>query len=124
MMRGEFQILYDEGPDALYALFQQKEQTITALSARVQSLEDQLRKDSHNSSKPPSSDGYQKKPVSLRKPSGKKPGGQPKHPGDTLCLSDNPDRIIPHTPETCSFCGEGLSTVPAIGFERRHVNRH
>ncbi|MBE0616708.1 MAG: hypothetical protein IH608_02115 [Proteobacteria bacterium] len=71
MTRAEFQVLYDQGPDALYTLFQQMEQTITALTARVQALEDQLRKDSHNSSKPPSSDGYQKKPVSLRKPSGK-----------------------------------------------------
>lgn len=121
MTRAEFQVLYDQGPDALYALFHQMEQTIAVLSTRVQTLEDQLRKDSHNSSKPPSSDGYQKKPVSLRQPSGKKPGGQPGHPGTTLCRSDSPDATVPHIPETCSHCGECLANVPECGSERRQV---
>lgn len=49
---------------------------VQALSARVQELEGRLRKDSHNSSKPPSSDGLAKKPRSLRESSGRKPGGQ------------------------------------------------
>ncbi len=121
MTREEFQVLYDQGPDAMYALFQQMEQTITALSARVQVLEDQLKKDSHNSSKPPSSDGYQKKPVSLRKLSGKKPGGQPGHPGTTLCLSDDPNTTLRHAPPTCSFCAASLAHAPVEGYERRQV---
>ena len=121
MTRAEFQVLYEQGPDALYALFQQMEQTIAALSARVQALEDQLRKDSHNSSKPPSSDGYKKKPVSLRQPSGKKSGGQPGHPGTTLCLSDDPDTTLQHAPETCSFCAASLANAPVGGYERRQV---
>ena len=45
--------------------------------ARIAELEEQLHKNSHNSSKPPSSDGYEKPaPKSLRKKSGKKAGGQ------------------------------------------------
>jgi hypothetical protein len=72
---------YLQGEEAVVALF---EQTIVQLAERVQALEDQLAKNSHNSSKPPSSDGLKKPaPRSLRKPSGRKSGGQPGHKGHT-----------------------------------------
>lgn len=80
-----------EKEDALIlALFEQVKQVerlmamVQTLSARVRELEGQLRKDSHNSSKPPSSDGLAKKPKSLRQSSGRKPGGQAGHEGTTL----------------------------------------
>ncbi len=73
---------YLQGEEAVIALF---ERTIGQLATRVQALEDQLAKNSHNSSKPPSSDGLKKPaPRSLRKRSGKKSGGQPGHKGHTL----------------------------------------
>ncbi|SRR6266849_4443514 len=49
---------------------------IEYLHERVRALEGQQAKDSHNSSLPPSSDRFVRPPKSLRKKSGKKPGGR------------------------------------------------
>lgn len=71
----------------------------------IANLQEQLNKNSHNSSKPPSSDGYKKPaPKSLRKPSGKKPGGQKGHKGQTLQFTAKPDEVISHMPTACSVC--------------------
>jgi len=76
---------YREGEEAVVSLFQRGSETITHLAERVQVLEDRLAKNSGNSSKPPSSDGYPKpSPKSLRKRHQKKSGGQPGHSGHTL----------------------------------------
>ncbi len=78
---------------------------IQDLLARVSALEEQLAKNSRNSSKPPSTDGYAKPaPKSLRTSSGKTPGGQTGHPGHTLSPVETPDRILVHLPESCP-CG-------------------
>ena len=66
---------------------------VTVLAERVQELEARLAKDSHNSSKPPSSDGLARKTKSLRRRSGKKPGGQIGHRGETLRLVATPDAV-------------------------------
>ena len=67
------------------------------LRDEVQSLKEQVAKDSHNSSKPPSSDGLNKpKPKSLRPPSERPTGGQPGHPGQTLRMVAKPDRTVRH----------------------------
>src|SRR5512142_2160817 len=57
---------------------------IDSLQERIKTLERQQAKDSHNSSLPPSSDRFVRPPKSLRKKSGKKPGGQQGHPGHHL----------------------------------------
>jgi transposase len=61
-------------------------QLVEQLQARVQELEARLAKDSHNSSKPPSSDGLKRKTKRLGTKSGKKAGGQPGQRGETLHL--------------------------------------
>lgn len=72
---------------------------------RINELENQLNKNSNNSSKPPSSDGYAKPaPKSLRKKSGKKPGGQNGHKGSGFKLMKDPDEIINHMPDKCAEC--------------------
>ena len=82
-----------------------KEQ-VEQLQEQVKQLTSRLAKDSHNSHLPPSSDRFarKKKARSLRKSSGKKPGGQPEHPGETIQWSSYPDEIILHTVSACSHC--------------------
>ena len=92
-----------------------------ALSERVKSLESQVNKNSNNSSKPPSSDGFKKKTKSLRTKSGKKPGGQEGHEGKTLELTENPDEIIVHTVDKCDICGESLQDVAPERYIVRQV---
>ena len=88
----EIREIYRQGEDAVVVLIQQLIAMNKALEARIQTLEDQLAKNSRNSGKPPSSDGYGKPaPKSLRKRHGRKSGGQPGHPGNTLKAVDQPD---------------------------------
>ena len=64
---------YLHGAEAVLALVRPLTALILNLQARVDALEDQLGKNSRNSSKPPSSDGLQKpRTRSLRTSSGKK----------------------------------------------------
>jgi len=97
-----------------------QQQQIDTLLFRLKELEDRLGKDSHNGNKPPSSDGL-KKPVSLRKPNGRKPGGQHGHPGRTLEFAEEPDHIVVHSPTCCEGCGTDLQSVPAKTVQRRQV---
>jgi transposase len=98
----------------------QREQ-IAALVARVQELEARLAKDSHNSSKPPSSDGLKRKTKSLRHKSGKKPGGQLGHRGETLRLVATPDEVVEHRPAHCAHCQTPLADAEVVLRERRQV---
>jgi len=91
------------------------------LTARVQHLENQRATKSHNSSKPPSSDGFDKKTKSRREKSGKKAGGQPGHPGQTLRMVPNPHHTVPHFPDRCPCCGEALADVEATDVKARQV---
>jgi hypothetical protein len=77
----------------------------------VKSLENQIKTNSNNSSKPPSSDGLKKKTKSLRKPSDKKTGGQPDHEGHTLEQVENPDEII-------EYIFTGSTVNPTLTFYR------
>ena len=104
---------------------QQREQ-ITTLLERVRDLEARLAKDSHNSGKPPSSDGFKRqlpRTRSLRRKTGKKPGGQLGHTGETLHLVAKPDEIVEHRPSLCATCQAPLEAgaVTVVGCERRQV---
>lgn len=81
------------------------QQKLDAATAKISDLEERLNKNSQNSSKPPSTDGYKKpNPKSLRKPSGKKPGGQDGHKGHNLKVDAEPSEVIQHMPSACAGC--------------------
>jgi len=96
---------------------------VSALQSRIKELENRLATNSRNSGKPPSSDGPGVKPhpKGQRTPSGRKPGGQPGHPGSTLRLVEAPDEVKVYAPAHCRECGESLAQVAATRKERRQV---
>ena len=96
---------------------------ITALMARIAELERRLGLNSSNSGKPPSSDGLKKpaRVTSLRERSGKKPGGQKGHKGETLRQVTDPDAVVDHYPPACSMCGVGLDPETSVGHSVRQV---
>lgn len=94
---------------------------VRLLSERISELEGRLAKDSHNSHLPPSSDRFHRQPKSLRKKSGKQPGGQSGHAGNTLKLSEIPDLVIVHPVDACQHCQHDLHEVASLVVERRQV---
>ena len=98
------------------------EKKIEEQDKQIQHFRDITSKDSHNSSKPPSSDGYKKKTVikSLRKKSTKKSGGQNGHPGTNLTMSFNPDKTEPLKVHICNNCGSN-EHLKIIGHKCRQV---
>jgi hypothetical protein len=83
-------------------------------------LRARLGQNSSNSSRPPSSDGPAKPaPKSLRRRCGRRPGGQPSHPGSTLARVSDPDDVVRHEPQACAGCGEGLAEALAVAPRER-----
>ena len=97
-------------------------ESLAALQAQVEDLAAQVKSNSRNSSKPPSSDGLAKPaPRSLRGKSGRKPGRPKGQPGATMELTDHPDKRVRHRPATCGCCGKSLKGAEVTAVERRQV---
>lgn len=118
---------------------------VAHLKERCRELEEKVKKNSQNSSKPPSSDGYQKpnknsdsqkdssssknsdsseekpNPKSLRQSSGNKAGGQKGHQGACLKRVDIPDYIEYHTVKQCHCCHASLLDVDPVKCIERQV---
>jgi transposase len=94
---------------------------VALLQQQVKQLQDQLSKTSRNSHLPPSSDRFVRQPKSLRKSSGKKPGGQAGHEGNTLFLQADPDEVLLHEVKTCQHCQHDLQEQAPLSLERRQV---
>jgi transposase len=123
----------DEGPppyevlavlvESLRAELAEAQAELARARERIAGLEARLAQNSRNSSRPPSSEGLVKPPPkrSLRKRSGRRPGGQDGHEGKTLIQVARPDRQVRHEPACCARCGAGLSGRPVTSVERRQV---
>lgn len=98
------------------------ESLLMAALLRIEELERRLGKDSHNSSKPPSSDGLRRKVREPRKKSEKRSGGQQGHRGHTLSQVAEPDHVMMHRPEKCENCHQDLQHLPGEVKERRQVH--
>ena len=91
-------------------LLAEKDAQIAALTEKIAELTAKLdeknhKKNSGNSSTPPSNDRFDKPtPKSLREKSGRKPGGQPGHKGKGMKLDREPDEVVPHIPDKCQGC--------------------
>ncbi len=97
------------------------------LRDRLGELEHSAALDSENSSKPPSSDGLRKagpgerRTASLRRRSGRKPGGQAGRAGHTLRQVTKPDAVVDHYPEHCGRCGASGVSHERDSYIRRQV---
>lgn len=124
MEREEILIIYEAGPEAVINLINQLTARIAEFEEHVKLLEERLNKNSHNSSKPPSTDAYapkKPKPKSRRIKSGKKVGGQKGHTGTTLKMVDNPDETVIHGVNECSNCHTSLEDKEAKDYEIRQT---
>lgn len=98
--------------------------TVAALQAEVAVLREQLQRNSSNSSKPPSSDPPWRSTRQKKAPSGRKPGGQPGHPGchRRLLPPTQIDTYVEVEPECCRGCGHSFTgeLLPHRQKSRRH----
>jgi len=115
-------------PEAIADLVLMLWDRVEALEAKVAQLE----RNSRTSSKPPSSDSGNftnpPKPKSLRRKSGRKPGGQKGRRGDTLEQVANPDHVVEHRlgeKDRCPKCGaafpESMGELSPENCECRQV---
>jgi transposase len=110
--------LWEQIPAAVQGYIRALEARVTALEmavqrleATVQDLKERVQQDSRTSSRPPSSDPPQsisRRP--RRDPSGRRPGGQPGHEGQTRALIpvDEVDIVLPVKPTRCPHCQRPL----------------
>ena len=129
MDRATFIEIFKKGPDAVFEIIQRQEEEIWTLkemvhqlTERVAELEARLNKNSHNSNRPPSSDGLNRRERRRReRESKKKRGGQEGHEGTQLKMAAKPTRTEVHTVTTCARCKRTLEDVSAKGYKKRQV---
>jgi len=119
----EIKLLRRENQE-LKLLVEKQQKQISQLFSKNAKLKEQIAKNSRNSSKPPSSDGFKKEPKpnprSQRTKSNRKAGGQQGHKGHKLTKVDNPDLVVLHELGVCSHCNKNLSKVKA-DIESRQI---
>lgn len=118
-----------KGEDSVVEVFHEVLSCIKDLSRHIEKqqqvieeLQRQIAKNSSNSSKPPSSDGFKKQRTSsLRKKGEKSTGGQEGHKGSTLNQVETPDHKVVYETVSCVHCQTSLCDVPVSEYENRQV---
>ena len=122
MTKDEAITIYNKGQEFVTELLLNFAAENEALKIRIQQLENQSAKDSHNSSKPPSSDGLKKKKTkTLRTFSSRSVGGQNGHNGQTLQKVEHPDHQEIHRVDGNCSCGFSLKNIAPTAYETRQV---
>ena len=116
--------------DSLLETVEKQSIQIDFLLKKVDKLELEIavyknKKNSNNSHIAPSKDENRVKTnQSLRVKSGKKPGGQPGHPGKTLEFSYDEsqiDEFVEHVPYYCNSCGKNLHQEEKKLIDKRQI---
>lgn len=98
---------FDGTPPLVRAYIEQLHAILDRHETRIADLETRLNRNSKNSSKPPSSDGPNRKPAPPREPSGRKRGGQPGHVKHEQTILP-PDESHDDKPTNCQHCDTAL----------------
>ncbi len=110
MERAEAEAIYEVGREAVVEVLLAMDRRIHQLEERVEKLERQLARGSHNSSLPPSTDPPGKRLARDKDRSGRRQGAQPGHEGHgrELLPACAVDEVIEHWPQRCQ-CGHAFS---------------
>jgi transposase len=124
--REQIRKVYDQGPEAVEAQVFSLIDTINMLidkvedqNIRIKKLEDQLNKNSRNSSKPPSTDSPFKNKDKKKKTQNS--GTKKKRKGSTLNQVSDPDKIILCKVGFCNHCHKDISDVDIKDIDKRQV---
>ena len=124
----QIRVLYNTGEESVITFVQglldkisHLEQLIESQEKRIMVLEEQLKKNSRNSDKPPSSDGLKRQIPNSRTKSSRQSGGQKGHEGHTLKMVSKPDHIKNYGVEECSHCHRSLKDTEVIEHKKRQV---
>ena len=118
-LRGQHLETFEEDNKILRQEHAELKTAYAELKTENAELKARLNSNSKNSSRPPSSDGYSKKPAFPKKVKGKQ-GGQKGHKGRTLQQVKHPDKIVKHKPEPCN-CGYEFPDNELVLSETRQV---
>jgi transposase len=120
--------IYAKGPDAVVEFIEkllteihELQQIVQNQHERITALEARLQQDSHNSNKPPSTDGLKRNIRSLRGKSNRSSGGQEGHAGKTLSMVETPNHVIVHRASRCQRCHGSLEQTATKGHAKRQV---
>jgi uncharacterized protein DUF6444 len=116
--RAEAEAIYDAGREVVVEVLLRMDRRIQQLEARVEKLERQLTRNSHNSSVPPSADPPSAPSRQSKDPSGRSRGAQSGHEGHgrELLPTSAADEVIEHWPVRCE-CGHVFSDADRVAVK-------